>query len=103
MLEKDIQNAICDYLALKGYFFWRNNTVGLYDAKSGGYRSMPKYAKAGVPDIILVKDGTFIGLEVKTPKTQQSDAQVAFESGVTKAGGRYHVARSVDDVLALGL
>ena len=25
-LEKDIQAAICDHLALKGVFFWRSNT-----------------------------------------------------------------------------
>jgi hypothetical protein len=27
---------------------------------------MPKHAMRGVPDIIVVKDGKFIGIEVKT-------------------------------------
>jgi hypothetical protein len=27
---------------------------------------MPKYAMRGVPDVIVIRDGEFIGLEVKT-------------------------------------
>ena len=100
--ENIIQDAICQYLTLKRYFFWRSNTTGLYDPKTQGFRRMPKYAIAGVPDIIIISDGFFIGLEVKD-KGKQSDNQKAFEENCTKAGGVYAVVRSVDDVIALGL
>ena len=52
----------------------------------------------GVPDIIIVKKGQFIGLEVKRPGTYQSPEQKTFECELTDAGGQYHVVRSIDDV-----
>lgn len=101
-LEKDIQNAICDYLALKKYFFWRQNVIPVMNP-DGSMRRLPKYVKKGVPDIILIKDGLFIGLEVKRKNTYQSKEQKDFEADVTEAGGQYYVVRSVDDVISLKL
>ena len=63
-LEKATQLAICDYLALRKHFFWRSNTVGMFDPTKKVFRAMPKYGISGVPDIILIKDGRFWGLEV---------------------------------------
>lgn len=101
-LEKDIQNAICEYLKLRGHFFWRQNVIPAID-KQGNFRRMGKYTTTGIPDIILVKNGQFWGLEVKTPKTSQSPNQRDFEAKLKENGGNYHVVRSVDDVIALGL
>lgn len=64
---------------------------------------MPVYAKAGVPDIILVEDGKFIGIEVKTKIGQQSTNQEEFQQGLEAAGGRYIIVRSIDDVKEAGL
>lgn len=102
-LEKDIQLAICDYLALKKHFFWRTNTVGMYDPTKKVFRAMPKYGRSGIPDIILIKDGFFIGLEVKRPKTYQGEAQKEFEKRCKENGAEYHVVRSIDDVIEIGL
>ena len=101
MLEKDIQMLICDYLFVRGYFFWRNNTTGLFDPRTQGFRNKPKYAINGVPDIILVKDGIFIGLEVKRPKAKQSDAQATFQKNLEAVGGQYHLVYSLSDVSKL--
>jgi len=101
MKEVDIQNSICEYLALKKQFFWRQNNAPIFS--NGRYFAMPKYSKHGIPDIILIKDGIFIGLEVKTPKTKQSDNQKVFEEGLKEAGGQYHVVTSIDDVIEIGL
>lgn len=103
MNEAQIQRAICDYLALKKHFFFRVNTIPVYDSTRQVFRSMPKYAKKGVPDIVVIRSGQFIGLEVKTPKGKQSIDQVQFEGECKMAGGRYHVVRSVYDVQSLGL
>ena len=100
-LEKEIQLAICDYLAYKHYFFWRQNTTPIYDKDR--FRAMPKYSKNGLPDIFLIKDGKFIGLEVKQPKGKQSENQVIFEQDCKKVGGQYYVVTSLDDVVKLGL
>lgn len=101
ILEKEIQLAICDHLALKKYFFWRQNTSPIF--ADGKFRSMPKYSMNGVPDIILVHKGKFIGLEVKRPKCKPSEAQLAFMKGLTIAGGDYHIVTSIDDVKKIGL
>lgn len=99
--ESAIQKAICDYLAYQGHFFWRQNTQPVFDY--GKFYSMPKYSKKGVPDIILVKDGIFWGLEVKRPKSKQNENQIEFQQGLEAAGGKYNVVCSIDDVQALGL
>ena len=102
VLEKDIQNSICEYLALKRYMFWRQNTAPTI-AKDGGFRSMGKYSMNGIPDIILILQGIFIGLEVKRPGGKQSENQEEFQRKCEEAGGRYHLVQSLDDVISLGL
>ena len=101
MLEKDIQMQICDYLAIKGYFFWRTNTTGLYDPTKKVFRAMPKYGIKGVSDIILILKGKFIGLEVKRPKGVQSPDQMSFEYKLIKNGGEYHLVHSLQEVIDL--
>lgn len=101
--EKDIQGAICDYLALRKIFFWRNNTTPIYDPTRNVFRAMSKYALKGRPDIEIIKGGSYIGLEVKTPRTRQNVFQVAFEKQCKEAGGKYHLVRSLNDVIELGL
>ena len=105
--ESDIQFAICEYLAIRErqrmLVYWRQNTGGLFDPVRGVRRSMPKHSKNGVPDILIIKKGQFIGLEVKTAKGKQSPAQKLFELYITENGGRYHIVRSINDVQALGL
>lgn len=102
MKETDIQYSICEYLALRKHFFWRQNTIPAL-TRDGGFRKMPAFSKNGVPDILLIKNGQFIGLEVKRPKGKQSDAQKAFEDECKQAGGCYHIVTSIEDVQALGL
>lgn len=100
-LESGIQTAICEYLARKKHFFWRQNTAPLF--RDGRYFAMPKYSIKGVPDIIVIKDGYFIGLEVKRAKTKQSPDQKEFERRCKESGAEYWVVRSIDDVQEIGL
>lgn len=100
-LEKEIQLAICDYLAFKRYFFWRQNTAPIFD--KGFYRPMPKYSINGMPDIIVIIKGKFVGLEVKRKGGKQSDNQKYFQGNLELSGGEYHIVSSLDDVIALGL
>lgn len=102
-LEKDIQMAVCQYLEFKHYFFWRQNTTPVYNKDLGRFKAMPKYSMNGIPDIILIKDGQFIGLEIKQPKGIQSDNQKKFEELCIKNGGQYHLITSVDQLQSIGL
>ncbi len=99
--ERDILNTISEYLAWKKEFFWRSNNIPVM--VDGKYRRMPKYSKLGVPDIILVKDGKFIGLECKTSKGKLSSAQIQFRDDVRKANGLYYEIRCIEDLQKVGL
>lgn len=99
--EKDIQMSICDYLAYKRFFFWRQNVNPIFDIKTGKPRRMPSYSKNGVPDIILIYKGKFVGLEVKNETGKQAESQILFEKECKAHGGYYKVVRSVGDVQEL--
>lgn len=107
MKETDIQRTICDYLALKmkrgELMFWRQNNTPVYDAINKRYKSMPMYAMLGIPDIIVIKDGWFIGLEVKMKGGRQSPGQKEFERLCKGVGGEYHVVTDVRQVVEMGL
>lgn len=95
MKESDIQKAVIEYLKIKHIFHYRQNS-GAFMTKSGGF--MRATSVNGLPDIVAIKDGIYVGLEVKTEKGKQSEAQKHIQNEVTKAGGLYFVVRSVDDV-----
>ncbi len=97
--EKQIQNAIEEYLEFKHHCFWKNNS-GALPTKSGGFI---RFGSPGSPDICLVYKDRFYGLEVKASKGKQSPNQIAFQDKLQKAGGLYYVVKSIDDVIAIGL
>jgi len=99
--ETDIQKAILDYLSVKRIFHWRQNNGAIYDPKIGGYRSHT--GMKGVPDIICVIDGQFVGIEVKGPRGRQSADQKIFERRLIENGGKYILAKSVTDIEEAGL
>jgi hypothetical protein len=101
--ETDIQKGVCDYLALRKHFFWRSNNMPVYDSVRKSYRALPKYAKHGIPDIIVIKDGFFIGLEIKKKGGYQSKEQKLFEKELKEAGGEYWVIRDIDQLKEIGL
>jgi hypothetical protein len=101
--ETEIQAAICDYLALKGYLFSRTNNSPIYDKTRGAFRALPKYTRRGWPDICLIHGGTFYGIEVKAEKGRLSPEQEELGSDIEKHGGVYIIARSIDDVQRAGL
>lgn len=104
MKEVDIQRQVCDYLALRKHFFWRNNNTPIFDKGKMVFRAMPKYTMKGIPDIIIIDDtGHFIGLEIKKPKTYQSKEQKEFEARCKENGAEYYVIRKFEDLKEIGL
>ena len=103
-LEKDIQNACCEYLELKRHLFWRQNTAPVYDPTKKVFRSMPKYAMKGIPDIIvLTEGGYFVGIEVKRPGGKPSKDQKEFAQKCQRIGAEYHIVTSLDQLKEIGL
>jgi hypothetical protein len=101
--ESQIQAAICDYLALKGYLFSRTNNAPIFDTVRGVHRALPKYTRRGWPDICLIHKGMFYGIEVKGPKGKLSPEQMQLGYDIAKNGGTYIVAKSIDDLQLHGL
>lgn len=100
--EQEIQNQILDYLTLKGYTCWRQNSSGIYDQKLGRYRKLSRYAVSGISDIIVLSDGRAYFIEVKTEKGRQSDDQKLFQEFVERADCVYYIARCLADVQSFG-
>lgn len=109
--ESQIETSICHYLHVKGYFFWKQPMRGYFSGKVSGKDSrghsvmvghfrkdVNPYVRPGIPDIIMVKNGQFIGFEVKSKKGIQSETQVSFQGDLERAGGKYFIVRSIEDV-----
>lgn len=103
--ESEIQSQIIDYLQLlenQGkLFLHRVNNISVYDPKIRTHRVFPKGAKKGFPDIICLKDGLLIGLEVKTGEGKQSKEQKEIEKYFKKHGAAYFVVRSLEEVIEI--
>jgi hypothetical protein len=88
--ESEIQAQITEYLTLHHIFHYRNAV--------GGGRKV-RFGTIGAPDLVCVIKGQFVGIEVKDAKNEQSRGQVQFETQLKAAGGKYILARSLEDVI----
>jgi hypothetical protein len=84
MKEKDLTNQIRSFLKVYGVFHWKQHQ---------GLGSTP-----GVPDIIGIYKGRFLGIEIKGERGKVSLVQQQFIDLINQHGGIAFVARSVDDV-----
>lgn len=100
--ESYVLSSVCEYLAVKGYVFWRQNNAGVYDVRNQRFRAMPTYSMKGVADVQVIVEGKSWFIECKAPKGVQSPDQKEFEYMVKRAGAEYHIVRSIDDLEKLG-
>lgn len=103
MKESEIQSGIIDFLAvLEGQgklFFQRTNNTTVYDPKWKQFRRLAKGQKKGFPDILILKSGRTIGIEIKTSTGRQSKEQKLIEQNFIEQGMEYYVVRSIEDVI----
>ena len=103
--EKQIENAILDFLALlPNSVFWKNNNTGVFDPIRKSFRKTSRHHRNGCSDILgVLLDGNtgigkFVAIEVKTKTGRVSKNQKQFLEDVRNCGGIAFVARSVDEV-----
>lgn len=97
--EKQIENAILDYLNQRGIMAWKNQSVGIYDSKIGAYRKPNnKYHRNGVSDIIGIYKCSPLFIEVKTKTGTLTDDQKKFLYEAKLKGAIAFMARSVQEV-----
>lgn len=98
--ESEVQRSILEYLGLRRYFCWRNNTGGFRDARDHFYQ----FGKVGSGDILgLTHEGKFFSIEVKARGKKPTDHQLEFMRRVNASNGLAFVAYSVDDAVKNGL
>ena len=96
--EHQIQSVILEYLTLKGYMCWRNNT-GAMAGFHNGKKWFMKFGLVGSGDILgLTKEGRFFSIEVKALGKYPTPHQKDFMERVAKTNGIAILARSLDDV-----
>ena len=103
MTEHDLQCAICDYLDIRRVCYWAVPNGGKRN-KFEAKRLRDEGVRSGVPDISIVHDGMYFGLEVKKPKTLTpkgylSKNQKSMIKQIETAGGEVKVVYSVQDVI----
>jgi len=96
--EADLQRLILDYLSVKKIFHYRNNSGAMVSEYQGKKRFM-RFGAVGSPDIVCIKSGKYIGIEVKGTGAKQSENQLNFQSNMEYAGGQYVLAYSLEDVM----
>jgi hypothetical protein len=101
--EQAVQAAIFQHLA------WRSAPgVYAFHPPNGGVRSPIEGAilkglgvRAGVPDVVAVKDGRAYALEIKRPGGRLTAAQNAAHAGLRAAGAEVAVAYGIDAAIAV--
>ena len=84
LTEADIQRQIKEYLQWHGWF-----VVKIHQSL-GSYR--------GIADLYALKNGQHVWIEVKTSTGRLSEHQEKFKQDVLSHGGKYIVARRIEDV-----
>ncbi len=87
--ETDIRRQVRDYLLIKGWFCF-HILQGL-----GAYR--------GISDLIAVKGGRVLFVELKTARGRQSEYQKVFQADLEAAGGEYILCRGIEDLQKRGI
>jgi len=102
-VEHEVQMSIKEYLDARNLCWWAVPNGGQRNVKVAS-KLKSEGVKSGVPDITLIHDGFYYGLEVKkpttdTPKGYLSKQQKTMIEHIENNGGSVKVVYSVADVI----
>lgn len=101
--ESEILKSILEYLKIRGYLCWRNNSGAYVDGDNRGKKRFIRYGLPGSGDIIgCLKDGRFFSIECKRPGLPPTPLQRDFMFKVQTSNGIAFVASSIDDLIERG-
>ena len=94
-----LTNSVLNYLNSSGFMAWRNNTMGVWDAKKQCYRKFN--GLRGVGDILGIHKatGTFLSVEIKAGKDKLSVYQKKFIEDIEKYNGLSCEVRQISDLI----
>ena len=92
---------MCDYLRMmeeRHNIYWFRSSSGAVRTSTNRYF---KAGRPGCPDISLIFNGKYYGLELKSDTGRQSQAQQYAQEAIEAAGGTYVIVRELADVKKL--
>jgi len=99
--EEEIHRSVIAWLERRGadrvFFFHVPNGEIRHRGAAGKLKAMG--TRAGVPDLVLIRDGHAYGLEIKAAGGRQSPAQRNVEQQWERAGATYAVTHGLDYAL----
>jgi hypothetical protein len=95
-LHRDVARYLARVLTDETVWFHPPNGGGR--SKREGAKFKAQGVKAGVADIVLVYQGRHFEIELKSATGKQSESQEAWQAALERAGGKYVVSKSVEDV-----
>lgn len=101
--EEAIHRAVVELLQVSARpgVFWTHMPAGELRAEATGRKLKAMGTKPGVPDLILVKDGHFYGLELKREEGRLSPSQIAAHEELRRAGASIAVAYGLDQSIEI--
>ena len=98
--EAELHRAVATYLtlALPETAVWTTFPAG-GGGKARGGKLKAMGLRAGWPDIQIIYQGRFVGIELKAEKGYISEAQCLTHAAINMSGGDCYVCRSLDDVI----
>lgn len=95
LTEKQFEKTIATKLTKLGWFTWKPFDSAKYI--DGSFRKDP-FQIRGASDLIAIKDGLVVFIEIKLQRGKLSKYQEAFQERITGSGGIYVVIRPDDDL-----
>ncbi len=87
-----LKRQVTDYLRVTGWFVF---------PVFQGAPKVPVHIHKGISDLIAVKDGRVLFIEIKTGRDKLRPDQQKFRADIESHGGRYIEARCLEDVAGL--
>jgi len=102
LTESTIQQQICDYLSIRGYFYFSVPNEH-YNISHGQRTTLKKMGLTpGIPDLcVCLRGGRIIFLEVKTSTGNLTNSQPFIHEALRKLDHTVYVVRSVEDVIKI--
>src|SRR5262245_4461114 len=99
--EQALQKAVCEHLTIRSHhdLYWWHHPAGGYRSpiEAAIFKSIG--AKAGLPDLLLLRRGKLYGLELKPEGGRLSPAQTTAHALLRQAGGTIQTAVGLDAAL----
>jgi hypothetical protein len=97
--ELEIEKEILFWLRSQKIEHFQTKVKGEIQSIGNGKAILKRATNPGFPDIVAIRKGQFVGIEVKRPGGSQSVDQQSMEKRINAAGGVYVIVTSVTELI----